>query len=92
MYGGTPTFSQIGLWDPVFKILVRALGDTCRSCSCVLVPEQDKGPMQHGMELEPIHKDHILGTATLKPLQTVWTQIRPDILSRPYRGTDCLTL
>ena len=26
------------------------------------------------------------------PLQTIWTLIRLDILSRPYRGPDCLTL
>ena len=25
-------------------------------------------------------------------LQTVWTKIRTDILSRPYQGPDCLTL
>ena len=25
-------------------------------------------------------------------LHTVWTKIRTDILSRPYRGPDCLTL
>ena len=37
---------------------------------------------------------HLLITLSnnFDPDQTIWTQIRPDILSGPYRGPNCLTL
>ena len=48
-------------------------------------------------EVEPIYFNNVLNiymtlSSADNPLQTVWTKIRTDILSRPYRGPDCLTL
>ena len=48
-------------------------------------------------EVEPIYFNNALNiymtlSSADNSLQTVWTQIRTDILSRPYRGPDCLTL
>ena len=48
-------------------------------------------------EVEPIYFNFVLKiymtlSSADNPLQTVWTQTGPDILPRPYRGPDCLTL
>ena len=48
-------------------------------------------------EVEPIYFNNVLNiymtlSSADNPLQTIWTQIRLDILSWPYQGPDCLTL